>query len=107
MLEEQLEQERRRTTLDFSDRDDKMKSEHYCPALFCTKLTSTALSPYCITSLHWTALLNPCAHRTFYTGEYEKVLSSELKVLRRKYRQETERTKQEFLNLHSNKVGLF
>ena len=40
------------------------------------------------------------------TGEYEKVLSSELKVLRRKYRQETERTKQEFLNLHSSKVGL-
>ena len=62
MLEEQLEQERRRTTLDFSDRDFKMKSE------------------------------------------YEKRLKSELKGLRKKYRQETERTKKEFMNLHLKKV---
>ena len=62
MLEEQLEQERRRTTLDFSDRDFKMKTE------------------------------------------YEKRLKSELKGLRKKYRQETERTKKEFMNLHLKKV---
>ena len=64
MLEEQLGQERRRTTLDFSDRDFKMKSE------------------------------------------YEKRLKSELKGLRKKYKQETERTKKEFTNLHLKKVGL-
>ena len=64
VLEEQLEQERRRTTLDFSDRDFKMKTE------------------------------------------YEKRLKSELKGLRKKYRQETERTKKEFMNLHLKKVGL-
>ena len=64
VLEEQLEQERRRTTLDFSDRDFKMKSE------------------------------------------YEKRLKSELKGLRKKYRQETERTKNEFMNLHLKKVPL-
>ena len=63
MLEEQLGQERRRTTLDFSDRDFKMKSE------------------------------------------YEKRLKSELKGLRKKYKQETERTKKEFANLHLKKVG--
>ena len=63
MLEEQLGQERRRTTLDFSDRDFKMKSE------------------------------------------YEKRLKSELKGLRKKYKQETERTKKEFTNLHLKKVG--
>ena len=62
MLEEQLQQERRRTTLDFSDRDFKMKSE------------------------------------------YEKRLKSELKGLRKKYRQETERTKNEFMNLHLKQV---
>ena len=62
VLEEQLEQERRRTTLDFSDRDFKMKTE------------------------------------------YEKRLKSELKGLRKKYRQETERTKKEFMNLHLKKV---
>ena len=64
MLEEQLGQERRRTTLDFSDRDFKMKTE------------------------------------------YEKRLKSELKGLRKKYKQETERTKKEFTNLHLKKVGL-
>ena len=63
MLEEQLQQERRRTTLDFSDRDFKMKSE------------------------------------------YEKRLKSELKGLRKKYRQETERTKNEFMNLHLKQVA--
>ena len=62
MLEEQLDQERRRTTLDFSDRDFKMKSE------------------------------------------YEKRLRDELKGLRRKYRQETKKTKNDFMTLHSKRV---
>jgi hypothetical protein len=62
VLEDQLDQERRRTTLDFSDRDHKMKSE------------------------------------------YEKRLQNELKGLRRQYRSETEKTKQEFMNVHLSKV---
>ena len=38
-------------------------------------------------------------------SEYEKRLKSELKGLRKKYRQETERTKKEFMNLHLKQVG--
>ena len=38
-------------------------------------------------------------------SEYEKRLKSELKGLRKKYRQETERTKKEFMNLHLKKVA--
>merc|ERR1711974_361777 len=38
-------------------------------------------------------------------SEYEKRLKSELKGLRKKYRQETERTKKEFMNLHLKKIG--
>ena len=38
-------------------------------------------------------------------SEYEKRLKSELKGLRKKYRQETERTKKEFMNLHLKQVA--
>ena len=62
VLEEQLEQERRRTTLDFSDRDCKLKSE------------------------------------------YERRLQAELRGLRKRYRQETDKTKKEFMNVHLAKV---
>jgi len=63
VLEEQLAEERKRSKLDFSTMDFKLKSE------------------------------------------YEKRLGSELKKLRKKYQQETDKSKREFMHVHSKKIS--
>eukprot|EP00092_Neocalanus_flemingeri_P004233 GFUD01004553.1.p1 GENE.GFUD01004553.1~~GFUD01004553.1.p1 ORF type:complete len:475 (+),score=161.68 GFUD01004553.1:169-1425(+) len=63
VLEEQLAEERKRSKLDFSTMDFKLKSE------------------------------------------YERRLRSELKTLRKKYQQETDKSKNEFMHIHSKKIA--
>ena len=79
VLEQQLAEERKRSKLDFSTMDFKLKSEY---------------------EKRWAFKFFPL---DLYSIIFNRLLS-ELKMLRKKYQEETDKSKNKFMHIHSKKV---